>query len=230
MLSEAELPTLSAQETLADRETTRDSLAISFASWLALFAAGALFATASLAPRWALRQQLLEQSTTRQWELVALEQEAEQWQRVISAAREDRQFAAEIARVEFDAQRTDEEILPVSPQWAVDGRAVIRPVTPVPTPRAPWMIVLCSIADSEPLRKTLLGGAGLLCLACFGLPIINSATRVTQRGGNPLRLLLSRYLRPAGSAKETPAAELDGEMEYNVIPLAASCDNSVQLA
>ncbi len=151
----------------ADRETM-PGVAISLTFWLMLLAASGLFAAVSLSPKLFTYLTLHDQYLTQQHELVQLERDHQELERVISALKDDPQFAAEMARLEFDAVRPGEEIL------AVDELLTLSPHQAAKTPRqpyvaaSPWRPWVAILAHTQPLRMTLLGTAAVLVLLAFG--------------------------------------------------------------
>ena len=141
---------------------------MSLAFWLTLLVAAGLFGAVSLSPKLAAYLSLQDRYYAQQLELVQLEQQQRELERVITSMKEDPQFAAELARLEFDAVRPGEEIL------SVDSALTLDPKTPTAKPviaRAPeaaikpWVTLL---AERQPLRIGLLGCAALLVLLAFG--------------------------------------------------------------
>lgn len=173
---------------------------ISLAFWLTLFIAAAIFAAVSLAPKLAAYLALQEKHLSQQLELVALEQQQTELERVIAALKDDPQFAAELARLEFDAIRPGEEILSVESSLALDPNSRLATVI---TPSAqqstlkPWVAVL---AEQGSLRSGLLVGAGLLVLLAFGWFHESSAGQVHSGVHGVQRQLGAvwrRYVPPA---------------------------------
>jgi cell division protein FtsB len=143
-------------------------MAISLLFWLTLLAAAAVFAAVSLSPKLATYLALCDEFRAQQEELVELEQQHAELERVIAALKNDPQFVAELARLEFDAVRPGEEILSVDSSLTLAPRAGLprqqRPST-LTSPWRPWVAV---VATSRPLRSTLLLSAAILVLFAFG--------------------------------------------------------------
>jgi cell division protein FtsB len=144
-------------------------LAVSLAFWLMLAAAAALFATVSLSPKLTTYLDLEEQFCTQQQELLDLERQHADLNRVIAALKDDAQFAAEMARLEFDAVRPGEEILSVEAALALEPQA-LQPAAPQQqaTRRPIWHAWLATLAYYQPLRTILLAIAATLILIGFG--------------------------------------------------------------
>ncbi len=143
-------------------------LAMSLAFWLMLAAAAALFATVSLSPKLTTYLDLEEQFRTQQRELLDLERQHVELGRVIAALKDDPQFAAEMARMEFDAVRPGEEILSVDASLALEPHALQKAAPQRPTSRPIWHAWLAALAYYQPLRTTLLATAAALILIGFG--------------------------------------------------------------
>ena len=173
---------------------------MSLAFWLTLLVAAGLFGAVSLSPKLAAYLSLQDRYYAQQLELVQLEQQQRELERVITSMKEDPQFAAELARLEFDAVRPGEEIL------SVDSALTLDPKTPTAKPviaRAPeaaikpWVTLL---AERQPLRIGLLGCAALLVLLAFGW-LQDVAADQVQSGCRGLRTgtaaIWRRYVRPS---------------------------------
>lgn len=139
---------------------------LSLLFWLCLLAAAMLFASVTLAPKVLEQARLKNEFDAGQHRLVQIEQQNEQLERVVGAIREDPEFAAEMTRIEFDAVRPDEEIIPVEPSLKLGPQlAMPRPVVPVP---ATWyQPYLTPLATDVVLRQRLLIGAALLVIVSF---------------------------------------------------------------
>ena len=99
--------------------------------------------------------------------LIAAERQNERLQRVVEAIRHDTDFASEMTRIEFDAVRADEEIIPVAANLKLEthGLEVTR-VPPAIPPGwfQPW---LEQLARNDSLRSMLLGAAAVLVVLSF---------------------------------------------------------------
>lgn len=181
------------------RDETVAGMAISLLFWLCLLAAAALFAAVALSPKFLINLQLRSQFDANQIKLVTLEREAEQIQRVITAIREDKDFAAELTRMEFDAARPDEEIIPVESALKLDPRSNSNPAAIVSVD--PWYAsAVRSLASDQNLRQTLLISAALLVVMSFAVLRPARAEQLVAgvRGGHSLwRSLRDRYVRSA---------------------------------
>ena len=180
------------------RPETVSGMAISLAFWLCLLVAAVLFALVSLSPKLSVYLQLRSQFDTNQLRLVTLELQAEQLQRVIDAIRTDKDFAAELTRIEFDAVRPDEEVIPVESALKLDARAVETPL-PAPASVHVWYEPIVKyFASDNTLRVSLLGAAAILVIVSFTMLQPAGAEQVSTgaRGCSAIwQSLRNRYVR-----------------------------------
>ena len=180
------------------RPDTISGMAISFAFWLCLLVAAVLFALVSLSPKYSVYLKLRAQFDSNQVRLVALELQAEHLQRVINAIRTDKDFAAEMTRIEFDAVRQDEEVIPVEIALKLDTRSAGTHV-PEAIPFRAWYAPIVNYFASETrLRMCLLGFATALVIVSFTLLQPAAAVQVSNGVQNCSHFwtgLRSRYIR-----------------------------------
>lgn len=143
-------------------------VAVSLMFWLTLLAAAGLFAGVSLSPKLATYLTLQEQFRSQQQELIDLEQGHRELDRVIAALKDDPNFAAELARLEFDAVRPGEEILSVDGSLSLEPHAVAKPHQGPTVTRSAWQPWVEVLAYYQPLRTALLVAAAVLVLWAFG--------------------------------------------------------------
>ncbi len=177
---------------------TISGMAISLAFWLCLLLSAALFGLVALSPKLFVYLQLRSQFDSNQSRLVHLELQADQLQRVIHAIKNDKDFASELTRIEFDAVRPGEEVIPVESTLKLDARAVSAQV-PVPTSVHVWYEPGVEfLASNGAVRGTLLTGAALLVVISFsmlqpaGVEQVSSGVRGCQFLWRSLR---DRYVR-----------------------------------
>ncbi len=157
-----------------------------------------LFGVVSLSPKLLAYLQLRSQFDMNQRKLVALETQADQLQRVIDAMQHDKEFAAELIRIEFDAARPDEEIIPVDPPLKRDARVVETSLPEITTEHVWYEPVVKNLASDSKLRTSLLGAAAMLVVAAFTLlqPAGLNATATTGRqSSSTWQNLRNRYSR-----------------------------------
>jgi len=189
------LSTNSRQESRPD---TISGMAISLAFWLCLLVSAALFAVVALSPKFLVYLHLRSQFDVNQSRLVTLEHQAGQLQRVIDAIRGDKDFASELTRIEFDAVRPDEEVIPVDVALKLDARAFEMPL-PNPAEVSMWYEPgVKYLASDGSLRVSLLGTAALLVVVSFTMLQPAGAEQVSSgvRSCNVIwRSLRNRYVR-----------------------------------
>jgi cell division protein FtsB len=149
------------------RPETAFGMAVSLMFWLCLLAACLLFALVSLSPKLLVYLQLRSQFDANQRRLVGLEQQADQLERVIDAIKTDAEFSAELTRIEFDAVRPDEEVIPVDMALKLDARAVETPLAESPAVHEWYEPHVKTLASDQRLRMSLLGSATLLIILAF---------------------------------------------------------------
>jgi cell division protein FtsB len=147
---------------------TAYGMAISLLFWFCLLLAALFFAAVSLAPKLLDSLQLRSQFDRNQRQLVAMERQTEQLQRVIEAIQTDADFSAELTRSEFDAVLPGEEVIPVEMDLKLDLRSLETPALPPIQAVQEWFepIVLRLASDTR-LRNGFLGAAILLVIVSF---------------------------------------------------------------
>ena len=146
---------------------TVSGLMVSLLFWCCLLAAASLFAGVALAPKLTETLRLKGLHAANHHRLIAVERQNERLQRVVEAIRHDTDFASEMTRIEFDAVRADEEIIPVASDLKLETHAPeANRVSPV-IPRGwsqPW---LEQLTRNDSLRSMLLGAAAVLVVLSF---------------------------------------------------------------
>jgi cell division protein FtsB len=143
-------------------------MAVSLTFWLLLLAAAVLFAFVSLSPKALAYLTLWDQFQSQQEELVQLEQQQAELNRVIAALNDDPQFAAEMARLEFDAVRPGEEILTVESSLALEPHAVHELPAGRSEKHSAWRPWIAAAVQSQSLRRGCLLAAAMLVIIAFG--------------------------------------------------------------
>lgn len=140
---------------------------VSLASWLLLFAAAGLYAAVSLSPRFLEYLRFKNEYYVNQVRLVGMERQIGYLNRVADALENDPEFAAELARIDFDALGPGEEHISVSPDLTLDAR---RPDDPPLTPATslPWYAGPITVfAENPRVRTTSLITAVILIVVAF---------------------------------------------------------------
>lgn len=143
-------------------------MAVSLTFWLLLLAAVGLFAVVSMSPKLLTYLTLRDQYQTQQQELLVLEQQQAELNRVIAALKDDPQFAAEMARMEFDAVRPGEEILTVESSLALEPHAVNKTSAGRSSRSSAWRPLVAVAAQFQSLRMAFLVAAAMLVIIAFG--------------------------------------------------------------
>jgi cell division protein FtsB len=188
--------TFDASGSSSSRPETIAGMAISLFFWLCLIIACALFGVVSLSPKLLVYFQLRDQFEANQRKLVSLESQAEELQRVIQAIQTDAEFAAELTRIEFDAVRPDEEVIPVDVSLKLDSRVAARQSDGKAFHEWYEPLVKTAAAD-ERLRFGSLAIAGVLVIIAFTMlqPASSEAVANDSRPGAVWKTLRSRYER-----------------------------------
>lgn len=180
------------------RPDTISGMAISLAFWICLILSAVLFAIVALSPKFLVYLVLRNQFDHNQLRLVSLERQAGQLQRVIDAIRSDKDFAAEMTRVEFDAVQPGEEVIPVDVGLKLDART-FQSKTSTRTIAAKWYEPAVRwTANDGSLRTALLTTAALLIVVSFtmlqpaGVQQVSSGVRSCNLIWQSLR---NRYVR-----------------------------------
>jgi hypothetical protein len=142
------------------------------AFWCCLLLAAGLFAVLSLAPKLRSYRDLAQEYDTLERRLVSTERRTESLSQVADALEHDPQFAAELARINFDARDADERIL-VGPQLSLaawDSPAPLDDVHNRPATGALWDgPLLETLSNDRTVRRPLMAASSILLLCAFVL-------------------------------------------------------------
>jgi hypothetical protein len=139
---------------------------VSLLFWLCLFLAGAMYAAVALSPKLLAWASLRDEHYGNQVRLVELEKQVKYLGRVVDALEDDPEFAAQLARVDFDASRPGDERITVDPSLSLDARDESRPRATVD--RTAWYLpLLRQFADRPEFRRALLTIAAALSIFSF---------------------------------------------------------------
>jgi cell division protein FtsB len=173
---------------------------VSVVFWGTLLLAAGAYAAVALAPKLLAYGTLSDEYRGLQTRLVTLERRVQYLERVATALEDDPQFAAELARIDFDAARPGDERIAVAPQHSLDARQagahVAHPVTASPA----GLPLLRVLAEDRPVRIALLAAAAVACLAAFTFLHDPAGTTpraplATATGSRLLHRLAARYRR-----------------------------------
>ena len=195
----------------AHPEPSRRTWMVSLGFWLCLLCAAGLYAVAALAPGWSAVLMLRDDYDRNQRQLVALERRTGYLGQVVRALETDPDFAAELARVDFDAARPGEEQIPVGPELMLHA-SPSQAVPGVKTERRSWPRWMLNLgAHNGTVRSVILGLSVLLVLFAFTLvpnPYRQPDDSTTSIGWRTR--LIQRYTLRSESAKG-PESCLGGE-------------------
>lgn len=158
---------MNTRSTGSNSTETVGGLVVSLLFWLSLLTATAMFAAVGLSPKILERLRLEEQFDASQFRLVQMEQQNDQLNRVLEAIRKDKDFAAEMTRIEFDAMRQDEEIIPVDSGLRLSPRDLATPRSPAVMVQAWYRPMLVPFAENDELRRNLLTASAVLIVVSF---------------------------------------------------------------
>ncbi len=193
-----------------EHEEEPGSWLVSLIFWGCLIAAVGLYATVALAPKLHKYLEIRAQYTANQMRLVRLEREISYLKRVRDALENDPEFAAQMAKVDFQIGRTDTELIPVNPELSRDARDFTSGAEPAVSQVEPSHPFLELIANSHFWRSFLITMAAGLTLTAFTFLNHPQARRAREaarkRNAEPTRSkphasFWSRYQRPAPRQK-----------------------------
>lgn len=176
--------------------------AAALAFWCSLLVAAGLFAVLALAPKLRTYHQLSRDYQGLHRQLVSTERRTESLAKVADALAHDPDFASELARINFDAPKTEERI-PVGPQLSLaawDSEATVdTEIRPSPAVLLDGPL-LNALSDDRTVRVPLFAASSLLLVVAFALCGQNAASG--RRGGARARIglrdwLADRYRKPA---------------------------------
>ncbi|MGE3313798.1 MAG: hypothetical protein AB7O26_01695 [Planctomycetaceae bacterium] len=180
----------------AGAETRYDWIA-SLAFWLCLVAAAGLFASVTLAPRLAAHLELKEEYQANQIELVGMESRMQYLEKVAEALKNDPQFAAEVARIDFDAARPGDERIAVDKTLSLSAPKYDPPALPE-AEVAPWYAPIAeTLARSAALRPLTLLVAAALVVVAFTFLHDAPATETDREPARPVKAKAKRPKRAA---------------------------------
>jgi hypothetical protein len=174
------------------------------AFWASLFAAAGLFAVLALAPKLRMYRELSRDYDRLEHQLVATERRTESLAKVADALEHDPQFAAELARVDFDSPRKEERIA-VGPQlslsvWDSEPAGADAGARPSPAALLDGAL-LKTLSDDRTVRLPLMAASSLLVLAAFVLCNERRAKRDDAESEPPRgglrQWLANRYRTPS---------------------------------
>lgn len=135
--------------------------------WGCLLVAVSLYGVVVLSPKVIAFLELDQEYRTNQARLVRMERQVEYFDKVAGALEKDPAFAAELARIEFDASKPGEERIAVDKRLSLQApkpaNQVIDDVDPIP-----WYVpTLKTLVENEDHRNLFLAGAVTLVIFAF---------------------------------------------------------------
>jgi len=174
---------------------------MSVAFWLSLLVSATVYASVALSPKYFAYLELKGKYYTGQVELVSLEKQAKYLKRVIRALETDPNYAAELARVDFDANNREGESIPVDSNLELKTKKL----TPhqQKTATLPWYGPAVRIlAENESLRSSLLIFSGFLILVAFTF-LHDAPKRSLQMLLKPAYFIKGRYVKSSDQRNRT---------------------------
>lgn len=175
---------------------------VSLLFWLCLFCAVLLYGSVALAPKFLTYLELHNVYYNTQVRLVGLERQVEYLGKVAAALEAEPEFAAELARIDFDATKPGDRRILVQAGLCLDAREPGDLATPPPA-ALPWYTPLVRrLAEDQQLRRSALLVAAIITIASFTF-LQDVQRRETSEGRGPVRQaarrLLARYAAPHSS-------------------------------
>src|SRR3972149_1047889 len=147
--------------------TARYDWIASLAFWLCLVVAAALFASVTLAPRLVTYLELRKEYQANQEQLVGLENRTQYLEKVVGALRTDAQFAAEVARIDFDAARPGDERIAVDKSLSL-STPQYEPAPAAAADELPWYAPVAGFLAGNPsMRPLMIFVSAALVLVAF---------------------------------------------------------------
>ena len=173
---------------------------VSLLFWSCLLIAATCYALVALAPKLVTHFGIREDRYANQVRLVALERQVSYLERVVQALESDPAFAAQLARIDFDASRPGEERIAVGAELSLNAREVAAS-DHVDEVQSHWYApALQRLANDTKLRRQLLVVAALLTVFSFTFlqesqsPQLEAAAGKVQSGAG---WLARRYRKSA---------------------------------
>lgn len=151
---------------LAASESTLQWL-VSFLSWAMILTATALYAAVSLAPKLVNWSELRSEYRRTQSQLVYLEQQVSDVEKIVQTLEEKPELLEELARVDLDTVKSDEERIPVGAELTLQSRVTMQRNYEPDVTRAWYVPILSAFATNTRLRTVSLIVAAALVVISF---------------------------------------------------------------
>ena len=166
-------------------------------SWLCLFAAAGVLAVLHLSPKLVTYAELEQRCQTNQQRLVSLEQQVERLRLEAEALLRDPEFAAALARVDFQKLRPGEQRIPVDPHLSQQVRAAGPDLAVTPPPFPAWYPYARQVVQ-QPAWSSLLQLVGIGLVLCAFVPIrgtvlLHGPLGTVRRAAGIIGFLRDRY-------------------------------------
>lgn len=135
--------------------------------WGCLLVAVGLYSVVVLSPKVIAFLELDQEYRGNQARLVRMEGQVEYFDKVAGALEKDPAFAAELARIEFDASKPGEERIAVDNRLSLQAPQPANPVVDTVDPIAWYVPTLKTFVENEDHRNLLLAGAATLVIFAF---------------------------------------------------------------
>lgn len=159
-------------DTSLDQESTEATSSprawgVSILFWLSIVLSATLYGGVALSPKLLQWRQLKVEKYNNQVKLVTLEWQVKYLKRVVRAFEHDPHFAAQQARIDFDASRPGDERIAVDPSLTLDSRTS-KPVFPKADAQLPWYAeTLEMLSTHDGLRRACLISAAFITVVSF---------------------------------------------------------------
>lgn len=169
---------------------------VSFLFWGQLMVAGILYGSVAIAPKLLTYVELDDEYVTGQTELVQLERQVFELRKITESLEKDRSLLEELARIDLDASRPGEKLIPLQDNLTLQSR-ITRPFNAAAQSTEQWYSpFLSAFALNHQLRTTSLLVAAVLVLVAFTFFQPSQAERFSS-GWNSFQegtsTLLTRY-------------------------------------
>jgi cell division protein FtsB len=181
---------------VSPHETSLLQWVVSFLFWGQLLLAGSLYGSVAMAPKLATYVELNDEYVAAQTQLVRLEQQVLELRKITESLERDPSLLEELARIDLDATRPGEELIPLQDDLTLQSRITTQRVTVSESSSEWYSPVLMAMATDRQLRTTSLLVAAVLVLVAFTFFQPSQAVRFST-GWRNLRYgrssILTRY-------------------------------------
>jgi cell division protein FtsB len=139
----------------------------SLAFWFSLLVAVLLYASVTLSPKALVYLEFRDSHHANQVQLVELEREVGHLEKTADALQHDPNFAAEMARIHFDAVRPGEERIPVDQKLHLDARVPAAAPASRVDRLTPYLPYLRTLAGDSSIRMSCLAAAATITIVAF---------------------------------------------------------------